>query len=58
MAENYVVVSKVKEFLKNKGFQTSATAVDALSNAVADLLNKAATRAKLNKRQTVQDKDI
>lgn len=58
MAENYIVVSKVKEYLKKKGMQTSGTAVDKLSNAVLSLLDSAADRAKANKRQTVQDRDI
>jgi hypothetical protein len=45
MAENYIVVSKVKEYLKKKGMQTSGTAVDKLSNAVLSLLDSAADRA-------------
>ena len=58
MAETLVVVSKVKEYLKAKGMQTSAASVDKLSDAVKELLDKATERAKGNKRQTVQDKDI
>ncbi len=56
--ETLVVVSKVKEYVKAKGMQTSETAVDALSDAVRDLLDKAVARAKDNGRQTVKDRDI
>jgi len=56
--ETLVVVSKVKEYVKEKGFQTSETAVEALSSAVRELLDKAVARAKDNGRQTVKDRDI
>jgi len=56
--ETIVVVSKVKEYVKTKGMQTSETAVEALSNTVRDLLDKAVARAKDNGRQTVKDRDI
>jgi histone H3/H4 len=56
--ETLVVVSKVKEYVKEKGLQTSETAVDALSTAVRELLDKAAARAKDNGRQTIKDRDI
>ncbi len=56
--ETLVVVSKVKDYVKGKGFQTSETAVDALSDAVRELLDKAIARAKGNSRQTIKDRDI
>lgn len=56
--ETLVVVSKVKDYVKSKGMQTSETAVDALSEAVRSLLDKAVDRAKDNGRQTVKDRDI
>ena len=56
--ETIVVVSKVKEYVKTKGLQTSETAVDALSTAVREILDKAVARAKDNGRQTVKDRDI
>ena len=56
--ETLVVVSKVKEYVKGQGFQTSESAIEALSNAVTELLDKAAARAKDNGRQTVKDRDI
>ena len=58
MAEILVVQSKVKEYIKSKGCNTSSNAVDALSIAVAELLNKAIERCKANGRKTVSDKDI
>ena len=58
MTEVLVVVSKVKEYLKEKGVQTSETAIDALSGEVKQLLDKAAKRAQSNNRQTVKDRDI
>lgn len=56
--ETLVVISKVKEYVKEKGLQTSETAIDALSDAVRELLDKAIERAKDNGRQTVKDRDI
>ena len=56
--ETLVVVSKVKDYVKTKGMQTSETAIDALSTAVREVLDKAVERAKDNGRQTVKDRDI
>ncbi len=56
--ETLVVVSKVKDYVKTKGLQTSETAIDALSTAVREVLDKAVERAKDNGRQTVKDRDI
>jgi len=56
--ETLVVVSKVKEYVKEQGMQTSESAIEALSNAVRELLTKAVARAKDNGRQTVKDRDI
>ena len=56
--ETLVVISKVKEYVKSKDMQTSETAVDALSNAVRELLDKAVERAKANGRATIKDRDI
>ena len=57
-SETLVVVSKVKDYVKSKGLQTSESAVSALSDAVRELLDKAAARAKDNGRQTIKDRDI
>lgn len=56
--ETLVVISKVKDYVKGKGLQTSETAVDSLSDAVRELLDKAIERAKANGRQTIKDRDI
>ncbi|MFH1873925.1 MAG: hypothetical protein ABH859_01910 [Pseudomonadota bacterium] len=56
--ETLVVVSKVKEYVKEKGLQTSETAVEALSEAVRELLDKAVKRAQGNSRQTIKDRDV
>lgn len=56
--EILVVISKVKEYVKKKEMQTSETAVEALSEAVYELLDKAVLRAKENGRQTIKDRDI
>lgn len=56
--ETLVIQSKVKDYIKKKGCQTSATAIDALSQRVANLLNDACERAKSNNRSTVKDRDI
>jgi histone H3/H4 len=59
MANDVLVVqSKVKEFIKKKGCQTSATAIDALSKKVEQVLGEAIERAKSNNRATVKDRDI
>ena len=59
MAEEILVVqSKVKDFIKKQGCQTSATAIDALSQRVEGLLKEACERAKSNNRSTVKDRDI
>ncbi len=57
-SETLVVVSKVKDYVKSKGLQTSESAVSSLSDAVRELLDKAAARAKDNGRQTIKDRDI
>lgn len=59
MADDILVVqSKVKEYIKSKGCQTSATAIDALSQKVKQVLAEAVERAKSNNRATVKDRDI
>lgn len=56
--EVLVVMSKVKDYVKGKGLQTSETAIGSLSDAVYELLDKAIERAKDNGRSTVKDRDI
>ncbi len=59
MSEEIMVVqSKVKDYIKEKGCQTSQSAIEALSKRVAQLLDEAVERAKSNNRSTVKDRDI
>ncbi len=58
MADVLVVQSKVKEFLKSKGCNTSSEVAASLSKAVADLLNKGVERCKANGRKTVKGTDL
>jgi len=54
------VKSKVRDYIKSKGCNTSGDVIDgpALNNAMVDILDKAIARAKANGRKTVQEKDL
>lgn len=52
-----VVQSKVKDYIKGKGCQTSGTFIEALSKKVQQLCAEAVERAKGNNRATVKDRD-
>ncbi len=56
--EALVVTSKVKEYIKSKGCQTSGDAVDALNKKIAALLDEAVSRVKSNGRATVKPYDL
>jgi len=58
MAEILVIQSKVRDQVKKAKLRLSGDAVEALSKAVAELINRAGTRAKANKRQTIKASDI
>ena len=58
MAEILVVQSKVKSVIKKAGCNTSSEAISAISKGVKDLLKKAVTRAKANRRKTVKAGDV
>lgn len=54
-----VIVQKaVKEFISNKGMQSSGDLSSALEKEVEVLLSKAVERAKANGRKTVTVKDL
>ncbi|HAK95958.1 MAG TPA: hypothetical protein DCM87_13440 [Planctomycetes bacterium] len=57
-AEPLIVASKVKAFVKSKGMMSSKDFLCALNGAICELIAKAATRAKENKRSTVQPRDV
>lgn len=55
----YVVVSKVKQLIKEKGqMNTSGDACKSLSKIVEDVVAKAIVKAAADGRKTVMDRDI
>lgn len=57
--ENLVVSSKVKAYIKTTSdMKCSSTVIDALSNTIREMCDKAIANAKAAKRKTVQDKDF
>jgi len=58
--EALFVKSKVREYIKSKGCNTSGGLIDgeSFNNAIIDVLDKAIARAKANGRKTVQEKDL
>jgi len=58
--EALFVKSKVREYIKSKGCNTSGDVIDgaSLNDAITDVLDKAIGRAKANGRKTVQEKDL
>ena len=58
MAEMLVVKSKVREYTKKKKMNLGGDASEALSREVARLVDRAAERAKANRRSTIQGRDI
>ncbi len=53
-----VVASKIREYVKNSGANTSGEFIGELSNTVYCLIDKAISRAQSNNRKTVQAKDV
>lgn len=58
MAEMLVVKSKVREYAKKKKLNLGGDASEALSREVARLVDRAAERAKANRRSTIKGRDI
>lgn len=58
MADILVVGSKVKDFVKGKGLNSSGDLVAALSAKVAGLLEDAAMRTQKNGRKTMRPEDL
>lgn len=56
--EILVVGSKVKNYLRDQNVKTSGDLVEAVSNHVYEMLDRAVTRAKENKRSTVRPYDL
>ncbi|MFX0077021.1 MAG: hypothetical protein ACFE96_16360 [Candidatus Hermodarchaeota archaeon] len=59
-AEALFVKSKVRDYIKSKGCNTSGDVIDgdSLNDAILEVLDKAIGRAKANGRKTVQEKDL
>ncbi|MHC4267685.1 MAG: hypothetical protein ACYSTS_04405 [Planctomycetota bacterium] len=53
-----VVASKVREYVKSNGCNTSGEFIGELSNTVYDLIDKAINRSQGNNRKTIQAKDV
>ena len=58
MAEVLVVGSKVRAAVKKNKMNMAGDFIKALSKEVEDMVKKAATRAKANKRKTVRAADL
>jgi len=54
------VKSKIREYIKGKGCNTSGDLIDgaSLNDAIIEVLDAAIRRAKANGRKTVQEKDL
>ena len=58
--EPLFVKSKVREFIKSKGCNTSSAVLDGdgLNNIIMSMLDKAVARSKANGRKTVKARDL
>ncbi|MFB5649700.1 hypothetical protein ACE5IS_03550 [Leptospira wolffii] len=56
--DTLIVASKVKAYIKSKGFMTSGDAVDGLNEKLYALIDDALKRTEANKRTTVRPTDF
>ena len=56
--EVLVVASKVKAYIKSKGFMCSGDAVTAISDKIYCMLDSACARTEANRRSTVKPQDL
>ena len=56
--EVLVVASKVKEYIKGQGLQSSSDVIPALSDRIYEMLDSAADRTQNNHRATVRPYDL
>ncbi|MBN2544364.1 MAG: hypothetical protein JXB50_01120 [Spirochaetes bacterium] len=56
--EILAVMSKVKSYIKSKGFNTAGSVADVLSDKIRDMCDKAMENTKNDKRKTVMDRDF
>ena len=57
MAE-FVVISKVKDYVKKKGLNSSGDLAKGLDHKIKGLLEEAVKRTKANKRKTMRPEDL
>lgn len=56
--ESFAVASKIKTYVREKGFCAGSDLPDAVSNKVISLLDAAIERTKSNNRKTVRSEDL
>ncbi|MCG6141789.1 hypothetical protein EHQ23_04285 [Leptospira bourretii] len=56
--ESLIVTSKVKAYIKSKGFMTSGDAIEGINEEIYRLIDKALERTSANKRTTVRSTDF
>lgn len=56
--ETFVVASKVKAYVRGKGYNVSSDLVEGLSKKAQELLDRAAARCEGNGRRTVRPFDL
>ncbi len=56
--ESLIVASKVRAYIKSKQMMTASESLEAISDKVYCLLDKAIARTKANRRSTVKAQDL
>jgi hypothetical protein len=56
--DSLIVASKVKAYVKSKKMMTASDALEAISDSVYCMLDKAIERTKANRRSTVKPQDL
>jgi hypothetical protein len=56
--ESLIVASKIKAYIKSKGMMTASDSLEAISDRVYCMLDKAAERTKANRRSTLKPQDL
>jgi hypothetical protein len=56
--ESLIVASKVKAYVKSKGMMTASDSLEAISDRVYCMLDKATERTKANRRSTLKPQDL
>lgn len=56
--ETLIVRSKVREYVKKKKMSLGSDAIDELSKEITRVIDRAATRAADNRRNTIKGRDI